>query len=227
MQADERYDPELDESAVVEFLRSNPDFFERHPALLSDLNLPHASGRAVSLVEAQVNILRERNMDMRRRLNALLQAARDNDALFAKTRALALALLQADSLQALNEVLATHVLVDFEADFVCAHLPGTGRAHDHMRYHAGELPTASWTASGSAHCTTLRGNELERLFPLADITEQDDSGSAVILALTLPQGTGALCIGSRNAHHFSSDMDTLFVTFIADVLARVLNRLEP
>ena len=124
-------------------------------------------------------------------------------------------------------MLATHVLVDFEADFVCAHLPGAGQVLDHMQYHAADLPTASWATATQAQCTTLRGTELQRLFPLADINQQDDSGSAVILPLELPQGTGALCIGSRNPHHFSSDMDTLFVTFIADVLARVLNRLDP
>ena len=61
-------------------------------------------------------------MTMRRRMNELLQAARSNDEIFAKTRSLNLALLEVNNWPELNEVLATHVLVDFEADFVCAHL---------------------------------------------------------------------------------------------------------
>ena len=54
---------------------------------------------------------------MRKRMNELLQAARMNDEIFAKTRSLNLALLEVDSWPELNEVLATHVLVDFEGGF--------------------------------------------------------------------------------------------------------------
>ena len=115
--------PPSDQS-VLDFLRQSPDFFLRHPSALSELSLPHESGEAVSLIERQIDILRERNVTMRKRMNELLQAARMNDEIFAKTRSLNLALLEVDSWPELNEVLATHVLVDFEADFVCAHLCG-------------------------------------------------------------------------------------------------------
>ena len=65
----------LTDDDVVAYLRADPDFFQRHSSLLSELNLPHDSGQAVSLIERQVAILRERNMQMRRRMNELLQAA--------------------------------------------------------------------------------------------------------------------------------------------------------
>ena len=92
---------------VVAFLRANRDFFVDNKFLLAELNLPHASGRAVSLVERQVDILRERNVVMRKRMNDLIHTARHNDDLFTKTRSLTLGLLDCDSLQGLNEVLAT------------------------------------------------------------------------------------------------------------------------
>ena len=97
----------LSDQAVLNFLRQSPDFFLRHPSALSELNLPHESGQAVSLIERQIDILRERNMTMRRRMNELLQAARSNDEIFAKTRSLNLALLEVNSWPELNEVLAT------------------------------------------------------------------------------------------------------------------------
>ena len=56
------------------------------------------SGEAVSLIERQVDILRERNVTMRKRMNELLQAARVNDEIFAKTRSLNLALLGSQQL---------------------------------------------------------------------------------------------------------------------------------
>ena len=66
--------PPLSDQAVLNFLRQSPDFFLRHPSALSELSLPHESGQAVSLIERQIDILRERNMTMRRRMNELLQA---------------------------------------------------------------------------------------------------------------------------------------------------------
>ena len=65
----------LSEQAVVDYLRLDPDFFTRHTQLLSELNLPHSTGRTVSLIEHQVSILRERNVESRRKLNQLVSTA--------------------------------------------------------------------------------------------------------------------------------------------------------
>lgn len=222
MQADELAGDTLDERAIIDYLRAHPDFFSHHKSLLTELNLPHASGRTVSLVEHQVAIMRERNVDMRRRMNELLEAARLNDAIFAKTRSLTLALLDAKSLQELNEVLATYVLVDFEADFVCCHVHGFAHSLDHICNHTEDFPFAHLLNGDSAVCTTLRKEELEQIFPASN---HGDTGSAVLLPMRLTAGDGALCIGSRDPHHFSNDMDTLFVTYIADVLSKVLTHL--
>ena len=86
------------EDTVMRYLRENPDFFGRHPMLLTDLSLPHDSGEAISLVERQVAILRERNIDMRRRLTHLVGAANTNDTLFEKTRRFTLNMLDCDDL---------------------------------------------------------------------------------------------------------------------------------
>jgi len=214
----------VNEQEILDYLRKHPDFFQRHVTALSELNLPHESGTAVSLVARQIDILRERNVAMRRRMNELLHAARANDEIFAKTRSLNLALLEVNSWHELNEVLATHVLVDFEADFVCAHILEADLALslDHIQHHFNELPFSHLQNSNDAACTALRQSELEKMFPMSD---HDESGSAVILALNLKKGAGALCIGSRDANRFAKEMDTLFVKYIADILGKVMNRL--
>ena len=66
----------LDPEQVANYLQQHPAFFVDHQDLLGDLFLPHESGPAVSLVERQVSILRERNIDMRNRLSKLLYNAR-------------------------------------------------------------------------------------------------------------------------------------------------------
>ena len=53
---------------VSDFLRENPDFFVGRDDLLLKLTLPHRRGNAISLVERQVALLRERAMDYRHQL---------------------------------------------------------------------------------------------------------------------------------------------------------------
>ena len=68
-----RADPialELNDETVREYLKNNSDFLQRNPDMLDYLHISHASGSAVSLVEKQVSVLRERNIDMRHRLNS-------------------------------------------------------------------------------------------------------------------------------------------------------------
>jgi len=215
-------DINLNDELVIDYLRSDKGFFQRHPNILSELDLPHESGTAVSLIERQVVILRERNMQMRRRMNELLQAAKDNDELFAKTRTLTLELLNVENWQELNEVLATYVLADFQADFVCCHLANQQIFLDHLQSHDSALPHEALVSGTRPMCTILREEELTALFP---IQQHDAQGSAVIAPLFWEDGTGCLAIGSRDAARFSSDMDTLFVTYIGDVLSRVCERL--
>ncbi len=75
---------DLSENAVHDFLQDNPDFFERHSALLSSLRLPHVARGTVSLVERQVSVLRQKDLKLERRLKDLLEVARANDTLAAK-----------------------------------------------------------------------------------------------------------------------------------------------
>ncbi|HCY05085.1 MAG TPA: hypothetical protein DHU16_06490 [Gammaproteobacteria bacterium] len=215
----------LSEQQVLDYLRAHPDFFQQHATAIAELSLSHETGNAVSLIEHQVAILRERNMTMRRRMNELLQAARSNDEIFAKTRSLNLALLEVNSWHELNEVLATHVLVDFEADFVCAHLAAANLvlALDHMQHHIEQVPCLHLQSGSDATCTVLRKDELHHLFPMSD---HDETGSAVLLQLKVREGSGVLCIGSRSPTRFAKNMDTLFVQYIADILAKVMNRLS-
>ncbi len=210
------------EEQVIIFLRNHPGFFQEHPHLLSELNLPHESGSAISLVERQVAILRERNMTMRRRMNELMQTAKDNDVLFQKTRALTLELLHVNGWHELNEVLATFVLTDFHADFVCCHLENVNVSLDHLTGGARPLPSEQHLHGNYPICTALRTEELSALFPGE---RPEGAGSAVLAPLDLENQAGCLAIGSRDPKMFTPDMDSLFVTYIAEVLSRVVQRL--
>ena len=213
----------MDDHQVIEFLKTHPDFFEAHTNLLSDIKVGHASGEAVSLIERQVELLRERILRMRRRLNLLLQTARNNDELFAKVRSLTLALLDVSTWHDLNEVLATNVLVEFNADYVCCHVQNHYAIYDHIRDYRDAAPFAGFVRGAMPVCAALRAAELQALFPMQ--THETD-GSAVLLPLSLKRGDGCLAVGSRDTHRFTRDLDTYFVGYIADVLGRIIDRLD-
>ena len=68
--SDESTASEVTAEVVSDYLRDNPDFFNQHPEVLSELKITHVGDGAVSLVERQVATLRERNAELRRRLDA-------------------------------------------------------------------------------------------------------------------------------------------------------------
>jgi uncharacterized protein YigA (DUF484 family) len=73
---------QTDEERIERYLRLNPDFFERHQPLLARMRLPHMrTGSTVSLVERQVEVLREQKTDADRRLAEFIAVARANDQL--------------------------------------------------------------------------------------------------------------------------------------------------
>lgn len=212
------------EDAVMQYLRDNPDFFGRHPLLLTDLSLPHDSGQAISLVERQVAILRERNIDMRRRLNHLVGAANTNDSLFEKTRRFTLQMLDCNDLAAIDRILAQTLIDDFGADrarcFVTHPVAFDSLPHLVYRASAPELPLAHLTQATGLSCGLLRADEFGRLF---DDTPSAD-GSAALIRLEHGDLLGVLAIGSFDPLRFAPDMGTLFIRYIGDVLARVLSR---
>lgn len=216
------YDKGASEAQVIEYLRQHPDFFQHHGELLGELRLPHESGSAVSLVERQLSVLRERNHAIRRRMTELMHTARANDELFRKTRTLTLELLNVASWHGLNEVIATCVLTDFGADFVCCHLESAPAGLDHLRAHAGPMPHERFALGAHPVCVTLRAEEMSALFPGEPVGHE---GSAVLAPLALAGRRGCLAIGRRDPAGYAADMDTLFVTYIAEVVARVVQRL--
>jgi len=116
------------EQQITAYLRENPDFFVKQPSLLADLRLPHESGEAISLVERQVSILRERNMDMRHRLSKLLDNARENDQLFDKTKRLVLSLLEGKNLTDTTDKLLHSFNNDFKIHHTTLLLYGSAEA---------------------------------------------------------------------------------------------------
>ena len=106
----------VSEANIADYLQRNPDFFERHSGLLTKLKLPHNRGAAtVSLVERQVQALRDKNQALETRLRELIDVARGNDVLAAKIHRLASRLVRARNATTLLDSMETSLREDFGA----------------------------------------------------------------------------------------------------------------
>ncbi|EIK46038.1 hypothetical protein O59_000059 [Cellvibrio sp. BR] len=218
----------LEPEQIEAWLREHPEFFENHPDLLAELSLPHESGSAISLVERQVAILRERNIDMRHRLSKLLDNARDNDKLFDKTKRLVLTLLEGQDMGDIIDALHYSFDKDFSIHFTSVILFGnlekvpSSQARvvsiAEAREHLGAL-----LKNSRAVCGTLGSKELEFVFG----NHASEIGSVAVVPLMHGSAFGLLAIGNRDPNYYRSSMGTLFLGYIAEVLNRLLPKYLP
>lgn len=213
----------LDSESVAAYLRQHPEFFVDNEELIPELRIPHQPGEAVSLVERQVKLLRERNIEMRHRLSQLMDVARDNDRLFDKTRRLVLDLLDANTLEEVVGAIEDSLRHEFQVPFVSlilfsdSTLP-VGRSVSSAEAHQA---IGGLLVAGKTICGVLRAHELEFLF---GAEEGAKVGSAAVVSLNHQGQHGLLAIGSPDPQHYKSSLGTLFLSYIAEVLARVLPR---
>ena len=213
------------ERQVREYLLNHPDFFENNPDLIANISLPHESGNAVSLVERQVTVLRERNMEMRHRLNNMLETARENDKLFDRTKRLVLGLLETTSLQQLVETLYNSLKSDFGIEFYSLKLisdaPECSGQPFFTRSEQAQQGIGSLLRSNRPLCGILRKEELAFLFG----EQADQIGSVAAIPLGHGKTIGVLALGNSDPHFYRSSMGTLFLSHIADILNRMIPRL--
>jgi len=194
------------------------------------MRIPHPTGSAVSLVERQLNIYREKHNQLDQHMHDMLTIARDNDRLFEKTRRLVLDLLDVQSLDDVFLSLENSILYDFELN-ACS-LLAFGISDDQPREHSpnsymrivlqSELPEtlARWIASGQPYCGILDDDLKEYLFPQGS----EKIKSAAVTPIRRGHDLGIFAIGSEYDDRFSAGMGTMFLNYISDVLAQVLPR---
>ena len=221
---------EPSEKAVIEYLKKNPEFFDRNPRLLQSLSLPHESGGTVSLVERQVATLRGNELAMKRKLNELVGLARRNDALASRIHALALAMLEAPTLQETLVVLEERLRRSFSADQAVLVLFGDSDAFSgltrmrflrvHRRDDDALRPFATFLNRGNPRCGQIRDAQRDFLFG----ADTDEIGSAAMLPLGGDTEIGFLAIGSNNAEHFHPAMSVDFLKRIGQIISVALAR---
>lgn len=218
----------LEEDAVAEYLQENPDFFERHDSLLSTMRIPHRTGAAVSLVERQVATLRQKNLQLERKLRDLVEVATSNDVLSDKVHELAKRLLAAGSraqaVEIAEELLRSSFAVDnavmvlFEAaDF--QEFDPEHRFLHLIERNAREMgPFRTFLESGTARCGLIRDSQRDFLFG----PDADEVASAALIPLGANAATGFLAIASRDVDYFHPGQSLDFMERLGDLLGCAL-----
>jgi len=214
-----------DEQIACEFLLSNPDFFENNSKLLEQLSLKHSSGKAVSLIERQVEILRKQNTQLKTQLNSLISIAKENESFTQKMQTLIMDLLACHDINGINNVLQHRIINEFSADCVCLQLfsPQTGIANEQISLDADSKQAKELFKimhKREPECGFFKTLDLEKLFP--DSTVQ--IGSLAIIPLFIDKNNcfGALILGSANMHHFSPNMGTIFLENLSEIISHAI-----
>jgi uncharacterized protein YigA (DUF484 family) len=217
---------EAEETTIGTYLRQNPDFFVRNEPLLAHLRLPHARGSAaVSLVERQVEVLREKNQALEGRLAELIAVARSNDQLADKIHRYTRRLMGAGSRREVVEQVEKSLREDFAAFHSTLLLFGTaGAGLEPGRFvqlvERGDSSLAGFETlltSGKPRCGQVRDSQREFLFG-------NESAGVASLALVPLGGMGLLALGSPERDRFHPGMSTDFLTRMGELLADALSR---
>jgi uncharacterized protein YigA (DUF484 family) len=217
---------QIDDAAVAAWLRKNPAFFHGHAELLMELSIPHESGKAISLLERQVAVFRERQSSLQDQIHEFIGNARNNDNLFEKTRLVILDILRAETFPAVLNLMTERLRADFDASASALVFVSDAGGDDSVT----RLSTVSVKAAlgdlfakQRTYCGALNQVQQQLLFP----GQSAPIVSAAIVPLHLPDdsavrtryGLPLLLIGSAREQHFNSSLDTLFLDFIGEVLA--------
>ena len=222
---------EVDEAAVASYLSATPEFFDRHAQLLAKIRLPDTRGgpSTVSLLERQVEVLRERNRQLERKVKDFVDVARENDALGGRVLAMARRLIAASDQPAVIEAIEAALREDFGSGqsvlvLTAGHAPAGLAENRFLRVVAAELPALrsfeTLFSAGKPRCGQLRDSQREFLFG-ADAAE---IGSVALVPLGDKGRLGLLACGSNDSQRFNPTMSTDFLAHIGELIAAALAR---
>lgn len=221
---------ELSENVICDYLEAHPDFFENHKTALSRMQLPHASGGTVSLVERQISLLRQKDLKLERQLKDLIRVARDNDVIAAKIHELSLQLMARSTLEATIVATEEAVRAGFGADQAVLVLfcdpdsftdINAGRFFVPIRRDDDDMkPFATFLNGNGPRCGQARDSQMQFLFR----DDAQEIGSVALVPLGEKAEIGFLVIGSNEADRFRPDMSIDFLARVGDLVAVALQR---
>jgi uncharacterized protein YigA (DUF484 family) len=218
----------ITEEDIANYLANTPGFFERHAELLSAVQLgnPHG-GRAVSLQERQMQMLRDKLKGMEQAIIEMIRHGQENVAIADKlqrwTRALMLTAKAAD----LPEVLVRELMQTYLIPQAAVRIWGSERSFDGLPF-AREVSADLKDFASSLHapyCGVNSGFEAVQW-----VAEPAQVMSMALIPLRRAEAGpafGLLMLASPDPTRYTADMGTEFLARIGEVASAALSRLLP
>tara|TARA_B100000459_G_C8562697_1_gene194766 strand:+ start:254 stop:874 length:621 start_codon:yes stop_codon:yes gene_type:complete len=200
----------LDSKEVELFLLDNLDFFETRESLVSEMSFKHSSSSASSILERQVNKLREDHKSLINMLTSFMETASINEDLFNKSKNLTLQILESSTRKQIINKVENSFSKDFKVDKPLL------KFHKNKKIDALEKLTGLSLHKGAIHCGSLSSEKMNVLFNDKKI------GSMVVAVIVVGDEIGLLMLGSFDRSKYLGDEDTTFIEYIRDVLEKKL-----
>ena len=212
---------------IAAWLRRHPQFLKQFPDLAVSLVVPRDEGPAASLASYQLDVLRDKNRELSRRLQDLFANAQENERLAVRTHQLTLALMKQDSAADTLRAMAATLAEDFNGDLVRIVVfdPVAGLEEvdwlQHIRGDDARLqPFRDCIGDGEPLCGRLQPEKHALLYGV----RAEEVQSSALLPIT---GIGLVAVGSHDANRFFPGMGTLFLRMMGEALAVALKRYAP
>jgi hypothetical protein len=212
---------------VAQYLHENPGFFDEHGELLSSITVRHThGGRAVSLVERQVDLLREKNKALEMRLAELLRIGQENDAIADRLQRWTRDLLRTRDARQLPALVVDGMAEGFAVPQVALRLWRIDAAHADLPFAAEVEPEviALTDSMMQPYCGANADFKSATWLPGGG----SNTRSIALLALRVgaaPEAFGLLVLGSPDPARFQAGLGTAFLERIAEISSAALSRL--
>ena len=211
---------------IAAWLRRHPNFLQQFPDLALSLVVPREQGSAASLASYQLEILRDKNRELSRRLHELFGNAQENERLAVRTHQLTLSLMKQNRAADTARAMAASLEEDFNGDLVRIVLFAAVPDLDDTEWLQ-TLPEADARLSPFRDCLKDGEPICGRLQPeknalLYGLRAEDVQSSAL---LPLP-GIGLIAVGSRDPNRFFPGMGTLFLRMMGEAFAAAMGRFD-
>ncbi len=209
---------------VAAWLRRHPGFLKQFPDLALTLVVPRDDGPTASLASYQLEVLRDKNRELSRRLAELAANAQVNERLAVRTQQLTLALMRQTNAADTLRAMAASLEEDFAGDLVrivsLRPVAGLEQAPWLQVIAAGDSKLAVFhdcLQDGEPICGRLQLEKSELLYG-------ERVGEVASSALLPLPGIGLIAVGSFDANRFYPGMGTLFLRMMGEALATALQR---
>jgi len=215
----------MDTSAVAEYLKQNPKFFEDYADVIAEIFVPHPhGGHAIPIAERQILTLREKNRELDAQIRDLVRFGAENEATGERMHRSTLALFAAQDLETTLAVLYHSLEEDFGVPQVASRLWG-------------EVPEGSYLPELAATSQEIRDYARDLGGPYCghaaafESREWFEDGAALqsfaCLPLRTAQTFGLMVLGSPDPQRFHPGMGTLFLTRLAELASVSAARFMP